>query len=152
MSEIKEISDDEFSELINVALPFLKINPVSGAVCIHAEAYKSGIDVNYVSSNVDWESFTSLVEALKTLYHELFRDGIPSGELLFFYPFNKTKKGNYGVILDSSRLFDFLIKEHLDIYPECFNVEMCSFGFYFLKHNVFYGMEHPDFLYSFSIR
>ncbi|EOV6931593.1 hypothetical protein ACOQ27_004603 [Escherichia coli] len=152
MKNIRELNNAEFSGIINNALPFLQINPISEAVCIHAEAYKSGIDVNYIRCNVDWEGFSSLTEALETLYHELFKDGIPSGELLFFYPFDRTKKGNYGVILESSQLLDFLIKEHLKIYPECFNVEMCSFGFYFIDHKIFYGMEHPDFLYSFCVR
>lgn len=152
MNNIIELDEMEFSCVIKEIFPFLHVNPVSDAICIHAEAYKNGVDVNYINSKADWESFSSLTDSLKMLYNELFKGSIPTGDLLFFYPFDKTKKGNYGVIFNSSLLYDFLVKEHLDIYPECFNVEMCSFGFYFLEHKIFYGMEHPDFLYSISMK
>lgn len=51
-----ELDEATFSGLIAKALPFLHINPVSDAVCIHAEAYKSGVNVNYINGNIDWES------------------------------------------------------------------------------------------------
>ncbi|RXO32001.1 hypothetical protein D0525_24280 [Salmonella enterica] len=152
MNNITELSDSEFSLLIKQVLPFLYVNPVSGTVCIHAEACKNGIGVNYISSNVEWENFSSLADSLKSLYNELFKEGVPSGKLLFFYPFSKTRKGNHGVIFDASCLYDFLVEKHLEIYPEIFNVEMFSFGFYFLEQNMFYGMEHPDFLYTITFK
>ncbi|WP_085448808.1 hypothetical protein [Escherichia marmotae] len=93
MKNIRELNNAEFSAIINNALPFLHINPISEAVCIHAEAYKSGVDVNYIRCNVDWEGFSSLTEALETLYYELFKGGIPSGELLFFTRLIEQRKG-----------------------------------------------------------
>lgn len=152
MSEIIEINNRQFSDFITKVMPFLNKNPVSEAICIHVEAAKNGFPIKYINSKIDWEDFDSTQASLEALYLELFKDHKFDGDVLFFYPFCKTKNGNPAIIISSDSLKEFLIKKHIEVYPEYFNVEMYSFGFYFFNENIFYGMEHPDFLYYFKIK